>query len=229
MDPKLKIVLVEDNNDLRDLLSRALRREGHEVIPLSCAEELGDTAHTENADAFLLDINLPGEDGLSLMRRLRQIHPLNGIILLSARSELQDRLQGYEGGADLYLTKPIVMAELIAALGSFSRKRFATMQELSVREITLHKLDLKGDKGHTRVTAQEAMVLTALARAPANQLETWQFAELLESELNESFKSSLTIRIARLRKKLQEVGAQGSVIESLRNIGYQLTTQIKII
>lgn len=229
MDTLLKIVLVEDHDDFRDLLSRVLRREGHEVVALSCAEELVDTTHTENADAFLLDINLPGEDGLSLAQRLRQTHPLVSLIMLSARSELRDRLESYNNGVDLYLTKPVDLPELSAALRSLARKRRATIESLSSQWLTLNKLELSGPHGTSKLTAQESIILTAMARAPAGRLETWQFAQLLETELNEGFKSSLAIRIVRLRKKLQEVGAHGHAIESLRNIGYQLTTQIKVI
>ena len=72
-------------------------------------------------------------------------------------------------------------------------------------------------------------MLTALARAPAGRLETWQIAELLDAEVDESFKASLAVRMVRLRKKLIDAGAEGVVIDSLRNIGYQLTTYIEII
>ena len=182
MATQLNLVVVEDNNDLRTLLSSALRKDGHHVTALSCAEELEDQAGSDHADAFLIDINLPGEDGLSLAQRIRKTHPLVGIIILSARSGL-----------------------------------------------TLNKLELQGKDALVKLTAQEAIILTALARAPAGRLETWQIAELLDTEVDESFKASLAVRMVRLRKKLMDAGAEGLVIESLRNIGYQLTTHIEII
>ena len=95
--------------------------------------------------------------------------------------------------------------------------------------MTLRKLELQGQQATVKLTAQEAVVLTALARAPAGRLETWQIAELLETNIDESFKASLAVRMVRLRKKLTDAGAEGLVIESLRNIGYQLTTHIEII
>lgn len=229
MVTQLKIVVVEDNNDLRTLLSNALRKEGHRVTALSCAEELEDHAGSDHADAFLLDINLPGEDGLSLAQRIRHAHPLVGIIMLSARSALDDKLLGYDCGADIYLTKPISLPELSAALRSFARRRLATFKQINPEGLTLNKLELQGQQTSVKLTAQEAIVLTALARAPAGRLETWQIAELLEAEVDESFKSSLAVRMVRLRKKLTDAGAEGLVIESLRNIGYQLTTRIEIL
>jgi len=229
MATQLNIVVIEDNTDLRTLLSNALRKEGHRVTPLSCAEELEDQAGSDHADAFLIDINLPGEDGLSLAKRIRNAHPLVGIIMLSARSALDDKLSGYDCGADIYLTKPISLPELSAALRSFARRRLATFKHITPQGLTLNKLELQGQHTTIKLTPQEAIVLTALARAPAGRLETWQIGELLDAQIDESFKASLAVRMVRLRKKLVDAGAQGAVIESLRNIGYQLTTHIEIL
>ncbi len=229
MATQLNIVIVEDNTDLRTLLSSALRKDGHRVTPLSCAEELEDQAGSDHADAFLIDINLPGEDGLSLAKRIRNAHPLVGIIMLSARSALDDKLSGYDCGADIYLTKPVSLPELSAALRSFARRRLATFKHITPKGLTLNKLELQGKETTVKLTAQEAIVLTALARAPPGRLETWQIAELLDAEVDESFKASLAVRMVRLRKKLTDAGAEGLVIESLRNIGYQLTTHIEIL
>ena len=229
MATQLNLVVVEDNNDLRTLLCNALRKDGHHVTALSCAEELEDQAGSDHADAFLIDINLPGEDGLSLAKRIRHAHPLVGIIILSARSALDDKLSGYDCGADIYLTKPVSLPELSAALRSFARRRLATFKHITTKGLTLNKLELQGQETSVKITAQEAIVLTALARAPAGRLETWQIAELLDAEVDDSFKSSLAVRMVRLRKKLTDAGAEGLVIESLRNIGYQLTTHIEIL
>ena len=120
MATHLSIVLVEDNDDLRELTADALRAEGHRVTALSCAEELEDKAGGAAADLFLIDLNLPGEDGFSLARRIRQVQPLVGILIVSARSELQDKVQGYDCGADAYLPKPVPFEELRAAINSFA-------------------------------------------------------------------------------------------------------------
>ena len=199
MATHLNIVVVEDNDDLRSLLCAGLQNAGHRVTGLSCAEELEDQLGVDHVDAFLIDINLPGEDGLSLARRVRRAHPLVGIIILSARSALDDKLQGYDDGADIYLTKPVALPELFAALRSFARRRSATLSHMASDALTLNKLDLKGLLAAVKLTPQEAMVLTAMARAPAGRLETWQLAELLGSETDEAFKASLAVRMVRLR------------------------------
>ena len=228
MVTNLNIIVIEDNDDLRTLLCSGLRVDGHFVTGLSSAEEIEDQAGIDHADAFLIDINLPGEDGLSLAKRIRKAHPLVGIIILSARVALDDRLSGYDCGADMYLTKPVEMAELLATFKSFARRRKATLKHVSGQTLTLNKFELKGGTGAIKLSIQEATILTAMARAPAGKLETWQIAELLKVEIDESFKSSLAVRMVRLRKKLNDAGAEGIAIEAIRQFGYQLVTQIEI-
>ena len=229
MATHLNIVVVEDNHDLRTLLCNGLKSDGHLVTGLSSAEELEDQAGVDHVDAFLIDINLPGEDGMSLSRRIRKAHPLVGIIILSARAGLDDKLVGYDSGADIYLTKPVEMSELQAAFKSFARRRQATISHVITQSLTLNKLDLKGPSAVVKLTIQEVTVLTAMARAPAGKLETWQIAELLEVDIDESFKASLAVRMVRLRKKLSEAGVSGIAIEAIRQFGYQLVAHIEIL
>jgi DNA-binding response OmpR family regulator len=226
---RLNIVVIEDNHDLRTLLCNGLRSDGHQVTGLYSAEELEDQSGVDHADAFLIDINLPGEDGISLSRRIRKAHPLVGIIILSARAALDDKLVGYDSGADMYLTKPVEMSELQAAFKSFARRRQATIHHVMPQSLTLNKLELRGSSNAVKLTIQEATVLTAMARAPAGKLETWQIAELLDVEVDESFKASLAVRMVRLRKKLADAGATGTPIESIRQFGYQLVTHVEIL
>lgn len=229
MATRLNIVVIEDNHDLRTLLCNGLRGEGHQVTGLSSAEELEDQSGVDHADAFLIDINLPGEDGMSLSRRIRKAHPLVGIIILSARAALDDKLVGYDSGADIYFTKPVEMSELQAAFKSFARRRQATINHVLPQSLTLNKLELRGSSSAVKLTIQEATVLTAMARAPAGKLETWQIAELLDVEVDDSFKASLAVRMVRLRKKLSDAGATGTPIEAIRQFGYQLVAHVEIL
>ena len=230
MDSHLNIVIVEDNHDLRELTCQVLRQDGHRVVGLSCAEELEDLAGGEAADIFLIDLNLPGEDGISLSRRIRKVQPLVGIIIISARSDLDDKLIGYNSGADWYITKPVVFAELSAAIRSFARRRQAVQQDRADlgHGLRLDKLDLSGPLGQAKLTATEAILLTAFARAPAGKLETWQMAEILGVEADEAMKSSIAVRITRLRKKISDLGVDGVIIESIRNVGYQLVVFVEV-
>ena len=231
MATHLSIVLVEDNEDLRELTADALRAEGHRVVALSCAEELEDHAAGAAADVFLIDLNLPGEDGFSLSRRIRQAQPLVGIIIISARSDLQDKIVGYDSGADWYLPKPVPFGELSAALKSFARRRQAQQVEsvTPAGGLRLQQRELHGPAGSVRLTPAEEALLTAFARAPSGRLESWQLLELLGMDSAEASKTSLEVRITRLRKKLAQAGAEGHSLESIRGIGYQLHTPLQVI
>lgn len=226
MAASLSIVVVEDHDDLRDITCEALRSNGHKVVGLGCAEELGDAAGGEPVDVFLLDLNLPGEDGLCLCRRLRKVYPSVGIVMLTARTRVADKVQGYDSGADVYLVKPVELAELCAAVNTFARKK--NCQHSDALQLHLQSLSLRGPLGEVRLSSAEASMLTALARAPSGRMESWQLAEILDPQAAELSKASLEVRIVRLRKKLYQAGAQGGVIESIRAIGYQLTAAIQV-
>lgn len=118
----LEIVLVEDHDDLRRVTAVLLAERGHHVVGLSSAEEVDDSILLPKPDVFILDLNLPGEDGLDLAKRIRSAQPRVGIILTTVRSELRDRLDGYESGADIYLPKPTDFEELTAAVEALGRR-----------------------------------------------------------------------------------------------------------
>lgn len=231
MAAHLSIVLVEDNDDLRELTADALRAQGHRVVALSCAEELEDQVRGASADVFLIDLGLPGEDGYSLARRIRQVQPLVGIIIISARSDLQDKVSGYDSGADWYLPKPVPFEELSAALKSFARRRQAQQIDTLSPEgsLRLRQRQLLGPHSIVRLTPSEETLLTAFARAPSGRLENWQLLELLGLDSAETSKTSLEVRITRLRKKLMQIGADPHGLESIRGVGYQLNMPVQVI
>jgi DNA-binding response OmpR family regulator len=134
-------------------------------------------------------------------------------------------VQGYESGADLYMTKPVDFEELCAALQGFVRRRQASPEGA----LTLSKFTLTGATGSVRLSSAEADMLMAFARAPSSRLETWQLAHILGLEMDGLNKASLEVRIVRLRKKMVEAGAPSNVIESIRNVGYQLSVPIQIV
>lgn len=230
---RLNIVLVEDHHVLRRMLAQVLGEAGHQVTALSCAEELEDVAGGQPADIFLIDLNLPGEDGLSLVRRVRAACPLAGIIIATARSLLQDKLDGYASGADLYLTKPVEVPELCAAVAALARRRqrmdaMLTPQQglmLSQQQLTLGRPGAEV----VHLSAAEAAMLVALARAPGQRLAYWQIGELLGMNLEAQAKANLEVRMVRLRKKLAEAGAAGDGIEAVRGYGYQLCATVRLV
>ncbi|MDD2977417.1 response regulator transcription factor [Aquabacterium sp.] len=231
--PRLNVVLVEDHDVLRQMLAQALQEANHSVVTLSCAEELEDVAAGQPVDVFLVDLNLPGEDGLSLTVRLRAAYPLAGIIIVTARSGLNDKLEGYAHGADLYLTKPLEVPELCAAVVAQGRRQ-QRVQDLLTQQhtYTLQQQQLqltKAGQPPVRLSPAEVAILVTFARAPGQRLAYWQIAETLGLDLQTYVKASLEVRIVRLRKKLVEAGAPVTCIEAIRNHGYQLCIELRLI
>jgi DNA-binding response OmpR family regulator len=231
--PRLNIVLVEDHDILRLLLKQALEEAGHQVVALSCAEELEDEARGQPADIFLIDLNLPGEDGLSLTERVRAAYPLAGLIVVTARSGLNDKLEGYARGADLYLTKPLEVPELCAAVAALGRRRQRVDGLLSQQHaFTLSQQHMTlGKTSHetVRLSAAETTMLVAFSRAPGQRVAYWQISESLGLDLQTYAKASLEVRIVRLRKKLIAAGADAGCIEAVRSHGYQLCIAIQVV
>lgn len=233
--PRLNIVLVEDHDILRQMLKQALEEAGHQVVALSCAEELEDVAGGQPADVFLIDLNLPGEDGLSLTERVRAAYPLVGLIVVTARSGLNDKLEGYARGADLYLSKPIEVPELCAAVAAMGRRRLrvdSLIQDPNAQRFTLNQQHMRiGKLGlpETALSASETSILVAFSRAPGQRIAYWQIAETLGLDLETYAKASLEVRIVRLRKKLVDAGADSNCIEAVRGHGYQLCIAVQVV
>lgn len=153
--------------------------------------------------------------------------------MVTARSRLQDKLDGYACGADMYLTKPMEALELCAAVEAIGRRRQRTHKllaaqqsfTLSQQQMTLGKTDLPP----VQLSAAETAMLVALSRAPGQRLAYWQIAETLGLDLQTYAKASLEVRVVRLRKKLIEAGAEPGCIESIRNHGYQLCIPVQVL
>ena len=118
----MNILVIEDHEALREVTLSALGEMGHKARGISSAEALPAELESCVPHILILDLNLPGEDGISLAGRLRRMRPEIGIIMVTARNELTDKISGYESGADIYLTKPTSLEELAAAVNALSRR-----------------------------------------------------------------------------------------------------------
>jgi DNA-binding response OmpR family regulator len=234
--PGLMIVVVEDHDDLRSLTVQALVDYGHLAKGIASAEDLHDLHHQGSIDIFLLDLNLPGEDGLSLAKRLRTAFPLVGIIMTTARSNVKDRALGYARGADVYLSKPFDLEELLAAVSALGRRRSAERLlaegKFSGNYLLNEKsLSIECPKTGLRsaLSAAEVQLLVSLSRAPAQRLDVWQLIESLGLIVDSHAKGNLEVRLARLRKKLiTQVDAPHNCLESVRPGAYQLCINVQV-
>ena len=228
----LNIVVAEGDDDLRAATLQTLQAMGHAVRGVASAAAL-DTllAHTPATfpiALLLLDLDLPGEDGLHLTQRLRAARPTLGIVLVSERMRLDDKLAGYDSGADLYLSKPLVFPELGALLQALARRMRAARP--TPEALTLHPdtLQLVGQQARVNLSQRECTLLTALADAENGRLATARIAEVFGKTLAAFSKYALEVQIVRLRKKLTAAGATAPSIKALRGIGYQLCVSLTI-
>jgi DNA-binding response OmpR family regulator len=227
----LNIVVVEDNDELCDATVEALRDMGHVVRGVTTALALDNELAGFPADLLLLDLNLHGEDGLSVARRLRAAQPDIGIIMITARARNDDKIAGYESGADLYLTKPVSVDVLGAAIRSIARRlRPSGLHDNPTHGITLSSitLQLHGPLATVDVSKRECLLLDALAQADVQLQDNAHLIAVSGIPADEHSKSTLEVQIVRLRKKLEQAGASAPTIKAIRGIGYQLCFPLEI-
>lgn len=222
----LSIAVVEDNDDLRSAVVSALRSEGHRVVGVDCAESFTDACGGTQIDLMVVDLNLPGEDGLDLTRRIRSVQSDIGVIMLTARTGVADRKRGYDSGADIYLTKPVAIEELGAAVDALSRRLHTRTAEAAGVTLDVRGLVLRSRAAEVRLSAQEAGVLAAFVRAPERRLETWQLTEMAGHGGDEPNRNALNVMLFRLGRKLQQAGLSDRPIRAIRNWGYQLCDDV---
>ena len=223
----MNIVVVEDHADLREATVAALCSMGHDARGIDCAEALDDELGAFRADLLVLDLNLPGEDGLSLARRIRAAEPGIGIIMVTGRTQVNDRMRGYGSGADIYLPKPASVEELGAAIQALARRIRPAASAGDAISLNPTKLQLQGPKQQVNVSDHESTLLLALSKAKDHRLENWQLMELSGSAVEDQSKAVLEVQIARLRKKLEQAGAPAPTIKAIRGTGYQLCVAVQ--
>lgn len=224
MTTPLNIIVLEDHDALRELLVESIKAEGHNVLSADCAEDLDDKMLHQPIDVVVLDLALPGEDGISVSKRLRKANPHLYIIMISVRSALEDRVFGYKSGADIYLTKPVEHAELLAAINSVGRRighqSLSKSAELDPKQMTLVY------ERTVILNKDEVAMLKALVQSANHRLPHYRLIEIIGKEVNPSAKANLEVSIGRLRKKMAEAGIEGVCIKAIHGVGYQLVSSV---
>ena len=220
----MKILVVEDDKKLGGFVRKGLEAQGF-VVDLSVDGDEGFTlATTRSYDAVVLDIMLPGRDGLSILRNLRERHSTVPVILCTARSALNERLDGLNTGADDYLTKPFYIEELVARLHALIRRSAGQPNNLLQHgDISVNLLTREAKRGAKPVelTAREFALLTFLMRSPGR---TFTRAQICEHVWNYHFDPGtnlVDVYVQHLRKKLANDSGE-PVIETVRSVGYRI-------
>ena len=226
-----KILVVDDDVRIRDLLRRYLVQEGFEVVLAEDSKALNKLLQRESADLIVLDLMMPGEDGLSVCRRLRASGDRTPIIMLTAKSEDVDRIVGLEVGADDYLGKPFNPRELLARINAVLRRRppaevpGAPSQEPEVVnfgpfEFDLSLRTLRKNNTDLPLTTGEFAMLKALVRHPRQPLSRERLAQLARGREFEPFDRSLDVQISRLRKLIEEDASAPRYLQTVWGVGY---------
>jgi DNA-binding response OmpR family regulator len=224
----LNITIVEDNPALRASLIEVMVAEGHNVEAFDSAESLLSEGNLEAVDILILDLGLPGEDGISVARRIKADRPGVGIVMLTARGEPNDRRIGYESGADIYLAKPSSVPELTSSVEALARRLNLSKPEPKTLILDYAAMTLSGPTKRVALSAAEAELLAHFFHAPNNRLEISRIASLIGGDEVVS-KAAIEVRIVRLRKKMIAAGANGPPINAIRNYGYHIPIHIKLV
>jgi DNA-binding response OmpR family regulator len=230
-----RVLIVDDDAVIRETTGEYLSEQGFEIALAGDGVQMREAIAAGIPDVVLLDLNLPGEDGLSLTRWLRENHSL-GIIMVTGAGEVVDRVVGLEVGADDYLAKPFDLRELRARLKSVLRrggargdKRTAGAPAQSVKvgrcTLDLGTHQLTDEKGaELPITGMEFDLLKVFIENANRVLSRDQLLTLTRNREWEPFDRSIDIRIARLRRKIEADPAKPAVIRTVRGAGYMFVS-----
>jgi two-component system, OmpR family, response regulator len=220
----MKIFLVEDDRKISSFVKKALKEQGFLIETCENGDEGYALALGQSFDVIILDIMLPGRDGLSILRGLREKKITVPVILLTARSALQERVEGLNIGADDYLSKPFYMEELIARIHAVTRR--ATGDQLSLMHagrLTVNLITREVTLGKDKVdlTVREFSLLELLMRSPGRVFSRTQILEHVWGYDFDPQTNVVDVYVRRLRSKV-DIDPENSLIETVRSVGYRL-------
>jgi len=234
MAESAKILIVDDDVRICRTLRLYLKREGYQVRIATDGEEMWKCFENDLPDMILLDVMLPGDDGITLARELRKISDV-GIIMLTGKDDPVDQIIGLEMGADDYVTKPFDERQLLARIRSLLRRRATPATSTIVKaggdnqkisfdgwEMDLFTHELVSPSGHrTELTSHEFRLLEIFVRNPGGVLSRDQIMQRLYERDWSLSDRSVDVLIGKLRKKIEDDSSQPKLILTIRNFGYK--------
>ena len=220
------ILVVDDDDRLRALLQRYLTENNFRVSTAENAAQARDRLRFLQPDLLVLDITMPGETGLSLTEALRRERNDTPILLLTARGEPEDRITGFEAGADDYLAKPFEPKELLLRIRAMLRRTIPPAQDnlgpTRIGPLTFEpdRATLTGPAGAIRLTGGEAALLAAFCRRPNENLSREDIARALD--MDETGERAIDVQITRLRRKIEPDPREPRFLHTVRGRGYIL-------
>ena len=222
----MRVLLVEDEKKLSAAICKLLEKERIVVDPVYNGNDGLDWALSTGYDAIILDVMLPGMDGFSVLQALRKEQVATPVLMLTARTALEDRLTGLDSGADYYLSKPFESAELISCLHAITRRGSqAPVMSLSFGDIALEqksgKLKNTGTMQEIKLGAKEFQLMELFLRNPAHILTREILQDRVWGLESDAEYNSLEVYVSFLRKKLSFIGSRMK-IRTTRGLGYSL-------
>ncbi len=220
----MRILVVEDDPLLADAVAKHLRREGYVVDVVSDGPTASEQAFVEDYDLIVLDIMLPGRDGLSVLRELREERVETPVLLLTARSQVEDRVAGLDAGADDYLVKPFALAELLARVRALLRRATGEHSaELTAGDLVLNPAtrEVRRAGQSIHLTPKEFALLEFLLRNKGRVLTRLTLAEHVWGDNFDVMTNFIDVHIKNLRRKI-DTPFQGRLIHTVRGVGYTL-------
>ena len=221
----VRILIVEDEVKLAGHLVRALEHNGHNPRVVHDGKVALVEARDGSYDLIVLDVELPRMDGFEVLKQLRALGVESRVLMLTARSETQDKVTGLTTGADDYLTKPFAMNELLARVNAVGR-RFATPADmtLQVQDLTLKRDERRAWRGDRRIdlSERECELLSVLMREPGRVFSRAELCERVWEREHEYDTKLVEVYISQLRKKIDEKSNE-PLIKTVRHLGYAMS------
>ena len=220
----MRLLLAEDEKELAKALAVILKHNNYSVDTVHDGEEALCYLQNGDYDGAILDIMMPKIDGLTVLRKIREAGNCIPVLILTAKSEIDDRVEGLDAGADDYLTKPFAINELLARIRAMLRRRTENVDTvLSFSDITLEPSSsmLSCGEEKVRLTNKEYQMLDMLIKADGGIISVERFMSKIWGYDSETEQNVVWVYISYLRKKLSTLGSS-VVIEAHRNLGYSL-------
>ncbi len=225
----MHVVLIEDDEKIGNFVSQGLRQEGHGVSWARSGDDGLDLGRQPGVDIIIVDLMLPGRDGLSIIQTLRNAKLTTPIIILSARADVEDRVRGLEAGADDYLTKPFSFAELVARLGALMRRASTRVEAVTRLEFGDLTLDLvarrvRRDGKVIELQAKEFMLLEYFMRNSDRVLSKTMILQHVWDYGFDPQTNVVDVLVSRLRAKIDR-DFSDKLIHTIRGVGYVLRSE----
>jgi DNA-binding response OmpR family regulator len=220
----MRLLLVEDEIELSNALAAVLRRSNYSVDAVYDGQDALDYLMTGNYDGAVLDIMLPKMDGITVLKKVRASGNSVPVLLLTAKTEIDDRVKGLDSGADDYLTKPFAMKELLARIRAMTRRQTETTDSiLKFGNVRLDRItfQLSTPKDSLRLANKEFQMMEMLMVSPGQIISADQFMEKIWGFDSETEQNVVWVYISYLRKKLTALEADVAIRAS-RGLGYTL-------